>query len=290
MSDFKTIAVAGVGNIGTDIVEELIKKQNEGKVEKIVLLTRSSSNSAAEKFAQQGVQTAVVNYGDKASLLAALTGVDVVVSALGHDAVQDGSQAALARAAKEAGVRLFLPSEYGGVTGGHQTGPFAGKAKAHALLKELDLPYALIHTGLLMKFAFSPIAGIDLPNGKATIGGDGTPALSFTTIHDAARFVAHILTTLPFEKLAWRVFCVEGDRVSFNEVFEQYTAKTGRPITVTRRPISELQAVVNVNPADRTSAIQLLVARGSTVGRKEDLANGDFPEWNPKKVIDVVTA
>ncbi|TFY63184.1 hypothetical protein EVG20_g6426 [Dentipellis fragilis] len=288
MSDFKTVAVAGVGNVGTDIIEELLEKQSEGRLDKIVLLTRSLSSKAAEAFTTRGVQVATVDYADEASLLAALTGVDVVVSTVGHIAVQDGSQATLARAAKEAGVRLFLPSEYGGVTGGHQSGPFAGKAKVHTLLKELDLPYALIHTGLLMKFAFSPIAGIDLPNGKATIGGDGTPTLSFTTIRDAARFVAYILTTLPFEKLAWRVFCVEGDRISYNEVFEQYSVKTGKPLSITRRPISELQAVVNANPADRTSAIQLVVARGSTVGKKEDLANGDFPEWNPKKVIDVI--
>jgi len=40
MSGIKTIAVAGVGTIGTDIVEELLQAQAAGEVSGVIMLTR----------------------------------------------------------------------------------------------------------------------------------------------------------------------------------------------------------------------------------------------------------
>ena len=41
MSTYKHFAVAGAGSIGRVIVEELVKKKDEGKIASIVVLTRS---------------------------------------------------------------------------------------------------------------------------------------------------------------------------------------------------------------------------------------------------------
>jgi hypothetical protein len=41
MSGYKNFAVAGAGVLGAIIVEELLKAKSEGKVDKIVVLTRS---------------------------------------------------------------------------------------------------------------------------------------------------------------------------------------------------------------------------------------------------------
>lgn len=58
--------------------------------------------------------------------------------------------------------------------------------------------------------------GWDLAAGKVTIGGEGKAPISFTTRTDIARFVGHVLTKLPAERLANSVFRIEGDRaVSF---------------------------------------------------------------------------
>jgi uncharacterized protein YbjT (DUF2867 family) len=87
-----------------------------------------------------------VDYSDKKSVKAALAGVDVVICTIAGAAL--GMQVGIAQAAKEAGVKLFVPSEFGGVTAGETEGIFGQKAGIHDQLKALSLPYALFYTGI----------------------------------------------------------------------------------------------------------------------------------------------
>lgn len=54
--------------------------------------------------------------------------------------------------------------------------------------------------------------GFDFKTGKVTIGGFGSEPISWTSIPDIGRFVAHVLTALPKKELEWRTFRIEGDR------------------------------------------------------------------------------
>ena len=45
-----------------------------------------------------------------------------------------------------------------------------------------------------------------------TVPGGGDTPISFTGSVDVARYIVHILTTLPKEKLEWKVFRMEGER------------------------------------------------------------------------------
>jgi hypothetical protein len=55
--------------------------------------------------------------------------------------------------------------------------------------------------------------GYDVKNGKITIKGEGNSSQSMTTVGDVARFVTHVLTTLPRDQIEWTKFRIEGDRV-----------------------------------------------------------------------------
>ena len=65
-------------------------------------------------------------------------------------------QKALARAAKAAGVKLFVPSEYGIDTEDATTGVFLAKKSLSEFLKEIDLPYVKIFTGLWIDYCITP--------------------------------------------------------------------------------------------------------------------------------------
>lgn len=54
--------------------------------------------------------------------------------------------------------------------------------------------------------------GLDIRNGKASVGGDGNTPISWTTSPDIARFVVYVLTSLPASKLEWQTFRIEGER------------------------------------------------------------------------------
>jgi hypothetical protein len=86
-----------------------------------------------------------VDYNNEASIMYALTGVDVTISTVPIAALD--VQEKIAAAAKEVGVKLFVPSEYGGVTEGTTEGVSGAKANIQSKLKALCMPYAAFYTG-----------------------------------------------------------------------------------------------------------------------------------------------
>ena len=86
-----------------------------------------------------------VDYSNEASVKHALTGVDVVISTVPTAAFD--VQWKIAAAAKEVDVKLFVPSEFGGISEGVSEGIQVEKAKVQAQLKALGLPYTSFYTG-----------------------------------------------------------------------------------------------------------------------------------------------
>lgn len=69
-------------------------------------------------------------------------GVEVVVSTVAHDALPH--QHLLGDAAKQAGVKLFVPSEFGHSTIGQTEGKLGLKSKFGEYLEEIKLPFTRI--------------------------------------------------------------------------------------------------------------------------------------------------
>ena len=95
-----------------------------------------------------------VDYSSQESIRNALTSVDVVISTISGEGLN--IQGKIAEAAKEAGVKLFVPSEFGGASEGETEGLFGQKATIQSQLKVLGIPYALFYTGPFADFLWSP--------------------------------------------------------------------------------------------------------------------------------------
>ncbi|KAL5513170.1 hypothetical protein ACEPAH_3568 [Sanghuangporus vaninii] len=289
MSGYESFAVAGAGNLGKFIVEALLAKKNEGALTSVSILSRSAGGY--DDLVAKGAKVVVVDYTSPLSIQHALEGVDVVISTL-HDPL--GAQEVLAVGAKAAGVKLFVPSEFGNNTERATEGDWAKKEVFRKKLKEeINLPYTAFYTGGFADWVFQPglseYAGFDFVHGKITIQGTGDAPVSWTTRADIGRFVAHALTTLPREKLEWKTFKIEADRISWNQIAETWIARSGKEVTVTHRPHSDLEEAVRKNPNDDLQMVLYVWDKGQgAVGKPEELANSEFPGWNPKKVIDVI--
>jgi NmrA-like family len=99
-----------------------------------------------------------VDYSNEGSIQHALTGVDVVISTIPGAAVD--IQVKIAAAAKNAGVKLFVPSEFGGITDGETEGVLGEKADVQSQLKALDMPFAAFCTGLFADYAWVPCVSL----------------------------------------------------------------------------------------------------------------------------------
>ena len=169
MSGYKNFAVVGAGQIGSFIIRQLLTDKAAGTINDVVVLTREVSLASASLRPNtctdqllQGSKTAVdpaarliaVDYSNKESIKKALTGVDVVISTIAAPALD--VQPRIAEAAKEVGVKLFVPSEFGGPTEGVTEGLFGAKGNIQEQLKTVGIPYALFFTGPFADYIWVP--------------------------------------------------------------------------------------------------------------------------------------
>ena len=97
------------------------------------------------KTVQGDVKVIQVDYSNETSIKHALTGIDVVISTVPAQAFD--VQWKIAVAAKEVDIKLFVPSEFGGISEGASEGLLVEKANVQAQLKTLGLPYTSFYTG-----------------------------------------------------------------------------------------------------------------------------------------------
>ena len=84
----------------------------------MIVLTRNANSPAALELAVQGAEIIKVTFDDGdpedvATLKHALVGIDVVVNAIASSPVAASGMKVLVKAAVEAGVRVYFPSEFG---------------------------------------------------------------------------------------------------------------------------------------------------------------------------------
>jgi len=150
-------------------------------------------------------------------------------------------------------------------------------------LKEIDLPYVKIFTGLWIDYCITPSWGWQLDEGKVSFGGSGDSKVTFVHRTDIARYVGYVFTHIPPSELAWKCLRIQGELTSFNKIVVDYEAKTGKKLEVTRTP-REVLAENTRNGDLIASLFYEWDLRGGTVGTP--VTNDLYPDWNPKSVID----
>ncbi|KAF9649992.1 NAD(P)-binding protein [Thelephora ganbajun] len=278
---FRSFAVIGAGNIGSFIIAELLRLKAIGTVTSITVISRSDASASHPEWVMQGAKFATINYDDRSTLLAAFEGVDVAISAVANGPGGIQSQKVLADAAKTAGVKIFVPSEFGSPSAKLE-GDVALKAQIRNYLQEIGLPYAILYTGPFADMLFSPFFGFDFANGKVTVPGLGDAPISFTGRPDVVRYIGFVFTNLPAEKLEWKVLRMEGERTTLNEILRSYQEKTGKSLEINYITPEELE-----KRTDFAAAIALRWEKGEgVVGDTVD--NDLYPGWNPKKALEYI--
>ncbi|KIY53801.1 NAD(P)-binding protein, partial [Fistulina hepatica ATCC 64428] len=185
------ILIGGAGNLGKTVLTALT---NSGQFNVSVLSRESSTATFPE-----GIAVYKTDY-TPASLAVALKGQDAIVSAIGAQGLGD-LQIALIDAAISAGVKRFIPSEYGCDLAHPKTVPmvpmFGEKKRVSDYLKSKQdkIEWTVLSTGL---FADWLIHGgrftIDLKESTATIWDEGTTPFATTTLRDIGTAIVGILT------------------------------------------------------------------------------------------------
>ncbi|KAG6617039.1 Isoflavone reductase P3 [Phytophthora cinnamomi] len=271
MSAYTKFAIIGAGGIGGTVADELLKKGAA-----VSILTRDDSQEALQALKARGAKLFKVSYTDEGVVKKALAGSEVAVSAVSpyHLDVQPP----IVRAAKAAGIQLFVPAEYGvKVT----EGPNAYKKVVQDLLAEVQLPATTFYTGIFAEFL--PIfMDYHFDEGYMNVVGKGETPYSITSRTDAGRFVAHVLSTAPKSALENAKLPFEAERLSPLQIHTLAEKKLGKKIEVRYITYEENMKKFDT---DFTAFLTALGEDGRGVAGSEQEVNETvakfFPDWNP---------
>lgn len=178
------------GNLGPAILNHLL---NAGF--QVTVLTRKSSTHSFPS----SVRAIPVDYDSLDSLTNALKGQDAVVSTLGAAAL-DKQQVLLVEAAAKAGVKRFIPSEFGADTLNDKVAAlpvFRNKLAVHdALKKEAvsgGMTYTIICTGPFLDWGIAVGLVMNLKEKSISLVDGGDRVFSTTTLPTIGKAVAGVL-------------------------------------------------------------------------------------------------
>ncbi|GAB2883086.1 SDR family oxidoreductase [Streptomyces mayteni] len=184
------LVVGATGALGGQVVDELLKRGRAVRA-----LVRPASD--ASRLERRGVEIARGDMLDLDSLVAAMTGVDAVVTtAAGYtrrsrdaEAIDTTGNANLAAAAHRVGVRRFVLTS---ILTSDQTPDvthFWHKKLAEDRLAELGVPFVALRPGAFLD-QIATMAGDPLEKGRLVWMGNTTVPLTFVLTSDLAAYLA----------------------------------------------------------------------------------------------------
>ena len=233
------IMVAGAtGLVGGMIVDGLLARG-----QRVRALVRSANS--AEIFQARGVETALGDLKDRASLDRACLGTEVVITTANSasrgdsdnvESVEDQGNRNLIDAAHAAGVRQFV---FVSALGSDLNSPvpfLRGKAIAERHLRESGLTYTILMPNLFMEVWCPNIVGRAAMAGQpVTLIGEGRRRHSMISAVDVAAFAVAVAGN---QRAHNRVLALGGPRaVTWHDVIAAHERLLGRPIEVRHLPL-----------------------------------------------------
>ena len=295
-----TVVLAGAtGALGGLIANALLDKPGVT----LRAFVRPGGRGKATALAERGAQIVEVAVDDPSqsdALATAMVGAFSVVSALqgGPDVIID-AQSRLLEAARLAGVRRFIPSDYSfnifGIADGENVSSDLRRAFArHAADIRGGAEVVHVFNGCFLdrRVLFGFLGAFDLSSRKAFLWGDGDALMDFTTYEDTARYTASMATD---PVAAPREFNVAGDVLDFHQLVRAYEDASGKTLTVVRLgSLADLDDEISrrqqAEPENMFAWLPLMYWRAmlSGKGKLGALANDRYPEIHPLNVREFV--
>lgn len=242
MTAIKKVALAGAtGNLGPHILRNLLHAGFE-----VVILSRKNSKSTDTLPHHPKQSVAFVDYKDQPSLEAALEGVDAVVSNLSAPAIH--LQKTLIEASIAAGVKRYLPSEFGSDLSEPEIRSlplFASKWSIQkylfeAVVQNSQFSYTILCNGPFLDWSIAHKLIMDLRNHAITYYDGGDVKFSATTLASIGKAVAGIMSKPDQTKN--RTVYVQDVAVSQKELVELAESIDGVAWTIEEASTAEAKA------------------------------------------------
>jgi nucleoside-diphosphate-sugar epimerase len=184
------------GSLGPHVLKALVDANFQ-----VTVLTRSKKPGAYDA----SVRVVEVDFTSVESLIVALKGIDGLVSTVATAAAE--SQTVLIDAAIAAGVKRFIPSEYGNCTTCRKLEAlpiYASMFKIKQYLEEESkaerLTWTVLAPGAFLEFLFGGPIFLDFANFKASLFDEGDNRISSTSLPNVGKAIVGILNNFEATK------------------------------------------------------------------------------------------
>lgn len=293
----KKVLIAGAtGNLGPHLIREL---SNQGHQVSALVRTETLQNEDKMRILHEaGVNIIEGDLDDPASLARACAGQDIVISAVGAGQIMQ--QVELARAAQAAGVKRFIPSEFGVdpfAAASDSSDLFQVKAKAQEEIKKIGIPMTPIYTNGFMEFWATGLGqlGPTAPPDTVQYYGDGNKEIYMVSLPDIARYVHAIVeddSTLNNE------LTIRSEKTSQDGLINLWEQTSGK--SVNKVPVSgtDLNQVIDRSTTPETMMQRVFAQlhrsvwiRGDGDIQRKNVLNAAelYPEIKPLKLRDYLS-
>jgi uncharacterized protein YbjT (DUF2867 family) len=264
------VVAGGTGTLGTRLIPRLAAQGLAVRV-----LTRDPAR--AGHLASRAVEVVHGDVRDPASIAAALSGADTVISAvhgftgprgISPSSVDQAGNAHLIDAAARIGAAFVLVS----VTGASPSHPvelFRAKHAAEEMLRASGLPWTIVRASAFME-TWGTIMGRPLQtSGRIPVFGHGDNPINFVSATDVAALISHAVAS---PSLLSQALELGGpDNLTFNQVAVILQQAAGRRGTVRHIPRPALQVMASL-----TAIIKPALARQARAALAMDTLDMSF--------------
>ena len=296
----QTIALVGAtGRLGSLIASAVLDKPDA----QLRLFVRPGSRPKTEGLEKRGARVVEGDIGpnDSRAPASLCEGATTIISAVqgGPDVIIEG-QARLLRAARDAGVRRFIPSDFsldlfkvkpGQIDTSDWRRQFATLADAERGTVEV---VHVLNGGFLDRAVlFGFIRVIDVETQTAYVWGDGKQPMDWTTYFDTARYTAEVATD---ERPVPRAFKIAGDVLNFDSIVRAYKTGSKKKLLRIERlgSLEDLDAHIDelkkAGPANFLTYLPLMYYRSilNGEGKLNELMNDRYPLIRPTTVREYI--
>ncbi len=272
------ILVLGAGELGMAVLRGLAGRASRHPGTTFTVLLRPAS-MASQDPGKQGDLAALRALGvdflpgdlaadSPAELAARFRGFHTVVGCTGYVGGR-GTQLKLARAALDAGVRRYVPWQFG------VDYDLIGRGSAQDLFDEqLDVrdllrsqgrtEWVIISTGMFTSFLFEPSFGVvDRAEAAVHALGSWDTAVTVTTPGDIGGLTAEILLSDP--PIADRVVYTAGDTITYARLADIVESVLGRPVRRVEWTLPQLREELANDPDNAIKKYRVVFAEGRGV-------------------------
>ncbi|KAL9123140.1 MAG: hypothetical protein Q9187_000306 [Circinaria calcarea] len=277
MTTSQSVLVLGAGELGTAVLHGLTNHSHR-RLATITVLLRPTTIASSDPLKKEQISELqslgiIILSGDVANdseseLATLFKSFDTIIGCTGMTS-GPGTQTKIARAVLSAGVKRYIPWQFGvdydAIGRGSAQDLFTEQLDVRDLLRaQTATNWVIVSTGMFLSFLFEPLFGVvDAERTLVRALGSWQNRVTVTTPEDIGRVTAEVVFAVP--EIENEVVFTAGDTVTYDYLADAMERVLGRKVERREWSLEQLREELRTDPGDKLKKYRVVFAEGKGV-------------------------